>query len=83
MRTSSNILKSLNSTSRTGAGQVVAYNSKIKPLRFLIYLGPDLTRKWISRVQAKVKDTNSQDAFYKLSSLIDHYNKPAQSFKEV
>jgi len=29
MRTSTNILKSLNSSSRSGAGQVVAYNSKL------------------------------------------------------
>lgn len=33
MRTSTNILKSLNSSSRAGATQVVAYNSKKKPLK--------------------------------------------------
>jgi len=51
--------------------------------KFYLKLGPDLTKKWMSRIQSKVKDSNSQEAFFKLSSLIDFYNKPAQSFKEV
>jgi hypothetical protein len=37
----------------------------------------------MQRVQAKVNDSNSQEAFGKLSSLIDFYNKPAAEFKEV
>lgn len=37
----------------------------------------------MNRVQSKVKDTNSQEAFFKLSSLIDYYNKAPQYFKEV
>ena len=42
-----------------------------------------ISKNQIGQVQAKVKDTTSQEAFYKLSSLIDFYNKPAQNFKEV
>ena len=36
----------------------------------------------MQRVQNKVNDQNSQEAFGKLSSLIDFYNKPANDFKE-
>ena len=36
----------------------------------------------MQRVQTKVNDSNSQEAFGKLSSLIDFYNKPANDFKE-
>jgi hypothetical protein len=37
----------------------------------------------MQRVQSKVNDSHSQEAFGKLSSLIDFYNKPATEFKEV
>ena len=37
----------------------------------------------MNRVQAKVKDSNSQEAFFKLSSLMDFYNKPPQPYKDV
>lgn len=37
----------------------------------------------MQRVQAKVNDSHSQEAFSKLSSLIDYYNRPANDFKEV
>ena len=37
----------------------------------------------MQRVQSKVNDSHSQEAFTKLSSLIDFYNKPANEFKEV
>lgn len=37
----------------------------------------------MQRVQSKVNDSQSQEAFAKLSSLIDFYNKPANDFKEV
>jgi len=42
----------------------------------------DLTKKWIQRIQAKVKDAASTESFSKISSLIDYYNKPASAFKE-
>jgi len=37
----------------------------------------------MQRVQSKVNDSHSQEAFGKLSSLIDFYNKPATEFREV
>ena len=37
----------------------------------------------MQRVQSKVNDSPSQEAFTKLSSLIDFYNSPATEFKEV
>lgn len=45
-------------------------------------LGNDLTKKWIQRIQNKVKDGSSVEAYSKISSLIDYYNKPASPFKE-
>jgi hypothetical protein len=43
----------------------------------------DLTKKWMGRIQAKAKDSHSQETYMKLSSLIDYYNKPAPTYKEV
>ena len=37
----------------------------------------------MQRVQNKVNDQNSQEAFGKLSSLIDFYNKPANSQNDL
>jgi len=37
----------------------------------------------MSRFKSKVKDSNSQEIYLKLLSLIDFHNKHAQSFKEV
>jgi hypothetical protein len=47
------------------------------------YTRNDLTKKWIARIQNKAKDVNAQEAFGKLSSLIDFYNKPVEPVKEV
>jgi hypothetical protein len=41
-----------------------------------------LTKKWISRIQAKVKDSASSEAYGKISSLIDYYNKPVAQYTE-
>ncbi len=46
------------------------------------YSRQDLTKRWMGRIQAKAKDTHSQETLMKLSSLIDYYNKPAQVYKE-
>ena len=43
----------------------------------------DLTKKWMGHIQSKARDTTSQESLMKLSSLIDFYNRPADSFKEV
>jgi hypothetical protein len=42
-----------------------------------------LSKKWSARIQSKVKDGQSQEAFMKLSSLMDYYNRPAEDFKDV
>ena len=47
------------------------------------YTRQDLTKKWMGRISAKAKDTASQESLMKLSSLIDYYNKPADSYQEV
>jgi hypothetical protein len=47
------------------------------------YTRQDLTKKWMGRIQAKAKDSHSQETYMKLSSLIDYYNKPAPVYKEV
>ena len=41
-----------------------------------------MTKKWIARIQNKAKDTQAQEAFGKLSSLIDFYNKPVEPVKD-
>jgi hypothetical protein len=46
------------------------------------YTRQDLTKRWMGRIQAKAKDSHSQETYMKLNSLIDYYNKPAQTFKE-
>lgn len=42
----------------------------------------DLTKKWVQRIQSKVNDSASTEAYSKLSSLVDFYNKPSKSFKD-
>jgi hypothetical protein len=37
----------------------------------------------MARIQNKAKDNSAQEAFGKLSSLIDFYNKPVEPVKEV
>jgi hypothetical protein len=39
------------------------------------YTRPDLTQKWINRIQAKANDAFSQEAVGKLSSLVGYYSK--------
>lgn len=41
-----------------------------------------MTRKWIQRIQNKVRDAASSEAYGKISSLIDYYNKPPTQYKE-
>ena len=43
----------------------------------------DLTKRWMGRIQSKAKDTQAQETLMKLSSLIDYYNKPADTYKQV
>jgi hypothetical protein len=43
----------------------------------------DLTKRWMGRIQAKAKDMHSQETLMKLGSLIDYYNKPAETYKDV
>ncbi len=72
MRASLNVLRSAKNFARAPAqGQVVPYARQ------------DLTKRWMGRISAKAKDTASQESLMKLSSIIDYYNKPADSFKEV
>lgn len=70
MRTSLNVLKQGKKFARAAPGAVVPYSRG------------DLTKRWMGRIQAKAKDSHSQETYMKLSSLIDFYNKPAQTFKE-
>lgn len=72
MRVSRNVLKhSMNLSRSTATGAVVPFARQ------------DLTKKWIGRIQAKARDSRSQESVMKLSSLIDYYNKPAEVQKEV
>jgi hypothetical protein len=73
-----NILKLNKSCARSASTAVVNYTSNIN-----LKSGHDLTKKWMNRIQNKVKDTASQESFLKLSSLIDYYNKPVEAAKEV
>jgi hypothetical protein len=73
-----NMLRQTKLTSRATGTAVVNYTSKYK-----LTEGNDLTKKWIARIQNKAKDTQAQEAFGKLSSLIDFYNKPVEPVKEV
>jgi hypothetical protein len=78
MRTTFNRIKSTNKFTRSGTA-VAAYGSKF------IYdkqKGPDLTKKWVQRVQSKVHDSASVESYSKLSSLVDFYNKPAKTFTD-
>lgn len=45
------------------------------------YTRPDLTTKWIKRIQVKAKDAYGQDATNKLSSLVDFYSKSGNDFE--
>lgn len=78
MRTTSNRLKSLHAFSRSGTA-VGVHSSKIFNNK---YIGQDLTKKWIQRIQSKVHDSASVESYAKLSSLVDFYNKPAKTFKD-
>ena len=72
MRVSLNAIKHANKLARSsGASAVVPYTRQ------------DLTKRWMGRIQAKAKDSHSQETYMKLNSLIDYYNKPAQNYKEV
>jgi hypothetical protein len=72
MRVSLNCIKAANRFARAPAStQVVPFARQ------------DLTKRWMGRIQAKARDTQSQESLMKLSSLIDYYNKPAESYKEV
>jgi hypothetical protein len=67
-------------TSRFAETKAVAVVAQSIALNLII--GHDLTRKWIHRIQTKVKDAASSEAFSKISSLIDFYNKPPAQYKE-
>jgi hypothetical protein len=56
--------------------------SVVSQSNILFKLGHDLTKKWIQRIQNKVKDAASSEAYGKISSLIDYYNKPPAQYKE-
>lgn len=71
MRVSFNAMNQAKKYARAAATSVVPYTRT------------DLTKKWMGRIQAKAKDSHSQETLMKLSSLIDYYNKPAESFNEV
>jgi hypothetical protein len=43
----------------------------------------DLTKRWLGRIQSKANDSHSQEGYMKLSALIDYYNRPADSLKQV
>lgn len=43
------------------------------------YTRPDLTSKWMKRIQGKAKDAYGQDTVNKLSALVDFYSRPADS----
>lgn len=68
MRSTVNIFKHLKSQARNGA--VVNYTRQ------------DLTQKWLNRVQVKATNSASQDAYSKLSSLVDYFTKPSEKFND-
>ena len=73
MRASLNVFRTAKSFARGPAVQ-----NQVVP-----FARQDLTKKWMGRLNSKAKDTTSQESLMKLSSLIDYYNKPAETFKEV
>jgi hypothetical protein len=72
MRVSSNVLKSGKKFARSSASHAV-----------VPFARQDLTKRWLGRIQTKANDSLSQEGYMKLSALIDYYNKPAETFKEV
>lgn len=73
MRTSLNIFRTSKNFARGPAA-----NNQVVP-----FARQDLTKKWMGRIGAKARDTTSQESLMKLSSIIDYYNKPADTYKEV
>ena len=69
MRSTMSIFKNIKAASRS-KGAVVNYTRQ------------DLTNKWLNRVQAKVSNSQAQEAVSKLSSLIAYYTKPSDSSNE-
>lgn len=56
--------------------QIFSYAKKNSRSGAIIkYTRPDLTQKWINRIQSKAGDAFSQEAVGKLSSLIGYYSK--------
>jgi hypothetical protein len=72
MRTSLNVFKGAKQFARAAPGGSV-----------VPYARQDLTKRWMGRISAKAKDTASQESLMKLSALVDYYNKPADTYKDV
>jgi hypothetical protein len=72
MRVCSNVFKSGKKYARGPASTAV-----------VPFARQDLTKRWLGRIQTKANDSHSQEGYMKLSALIDYYNRPAESVKEV
>ena len=72
MRVCSNVLKSGKNSARSSASTAV-----------VPFARQDLTKRWLGRIQAKATDSQSQEGYMKLSALVDYYNRPAETLKEV
>jgi hypothetical protein len=72
MRVCSNVLKSGKNFTRGPSSTAV-----------VPFARQDLTKRWLGRIQSKASDSHSQENYMKLSALIDYYNKPSESVKEV
>jgi hypothetical protein len=74
-----NLIKQM---SRATDSKAVVVSGGVQSINNTFKLGNDLTQKWVQRIQAKVKDSASNEAYSKVASLIDYYNKQVPALKE-